>query len=85
MDGWPNGSMGDSFYLEVCRASKRLVHLWEKGRVLLSVSGVPHKQAFQRRVLSHVAWTNPPRFRIWVRGTIVPLWGLRFQPLTGCA
>ena len=66
MDGWPNGSMGFSFYLEFCRASKRLVYLWEKGRVLIFVSGFPQKQGFQRRVLSHVAWTTPPRFTIWV-------------------
>ena len=51
-----------------CLAPNSLVPFWGKGIFLFSVSGVPHKQGFQRWILGIGAWKVPLLVRIWAYG-----------------
>ena len=68
MEGWPNGSVGESSYLEILHDVKNLVSFWGKGRVLFSVCRAPFRQGFGIQVLGPSAWINAQKVRIWARG-----------------
>ena len=68
-----------------CPAPKSVGSFWGKGRVLLSISAVPPKQGFQRRVLGPGARITPPTVRIWAYGHARPtLWAPGPAPEGAC-
>ena len=68
-----------------CPAPKSVGSFWGKGRVLFSISGVPHKQGFQRRVQGPGTRITPPKVRIRAYGHVRPnLWPPGPAPKGAC-